>query len=608
MRRIRTLAITLTLLGVLLLAPATAAAEVPPPAVASYTIQVTYLPDSQRLVGEEVVRYTNVTDTPIPDLVFHLYLNAFESAETVWMQEAGYSHRGYSFNPQEAGHVDVHSLVLGDGTELEQEYPYDDETLMRVALPEPVAPGETVVVEVAFEAQLPRVFARTGWADEGEFVMVGQWFPKLGVWEGEEGWNAYVFHANSEFYADFGTYQVEITLPEGWVVGATGAEETRLTGDPGTVTYVYSAENVIDFAWSASPNFEEYREQLGNVSLRILHYPEQGGTLERVRDATVGAFQLYETWYGEYGRGLYDQLTVIIVPPDAGGAGGMEYPQLFTVGVMGGYLPGCVRLTEVETVHELGHQWFQSVVATNEAEDPWLDEGFTDYVSVRAMESLYGNVLDCLGWELSYLAMRRAEYVQEPQVTMAGRAWDLDAYSIATYSKPAIALTTLQQLVGEEAMLDFMQSYYERYAFAHPDTEDVREVMAESLSEGTAAWFFEQLVYGDGTFDAYVDALEGNEGAVERRGELCVPSEVQWQYAESPPIDADWACEEPELDFTGSDPLVGIQINPEEKPPLDLNHLNDELQEAPDLGVWLGLVVRALDVFQGLFLTGGGLW
>jgi hypothetical protein len=440
--------------------------------------------------------------------------------------------------------------------------------------------------------------------------MAGQWFPKLGVWEGAEGWDAHVFHANSEFYADFGDYEVSLTLPEGWVVGATGrlVEETPTV--EGQVAHTFRAEDVIDFAWSASPNFAVDELAMGDVELRVLYYPSMEGTKERVVEATTGAFPLYEEWYGPYGGGYYDHLTVVVVPPSAGGAGGMEYPQLFTVGALGGaYLPECVRLTEVETTHELAHQWFQSVVATNEAEEPWLDEGFTDYSTVRAMEALYrGGVLSCGGWSFSYLAMRRMEYLSTSRTPMAGYAWELPHYSTATYSKPALALTTLERVVGEEAMLAFLGSYVDAYAFRHPTATEVREVMAETLGEGTATRFFEDFVHGDGVLDAQVAELEGDGARVVREGDACAPSEAVVTYENDHRVDAPWPCGEPELEFHGTTPIARAQADPERRIPIDVNLANNGLLDAPDTSAWLGVVARTLDLVQGLFLLGGGLW
>ena len=189
----------------------------------------------------------------------------------------------------------------------------EDGTLARAALPEPVAPGEAVEIELEFHAQLPRVFARTGYA--GDFLMVGQWFPKLGVWQ-DGAWNAYPFHANAEFYADFGTYDVAITLPAGHVTGATGLPVEQADNGDGTQTVAYHAEGVIDFAWTASPDFEQESRSVDGVEVIYLYLPEHARTVDRVLDATEAALTHYGQWYGTC---PYPRLTVVDVPDDLPG-------------------------------------------------------------------------------------------------------------------------------------------------------------------------------------------------------------------------------------------------------------------------------------------------
>jgi len=133
----------------------------------------------------------------------------------------------------------------------------DDRTVMRVALPEAVPPGGSITLDIAFQSKLPRVVARSGHKDD--FYMVGQWFPKIGVWEDGE-WNCHQYHASSEFYADFGEFEVAITVPEGYVVGATGRRIGERKNGDGTVTYTHAQEDVHDFAWTKSPDFVEIRK------------------------------------------------------------------------------------------------------------------------------------------------------------------------------------------------------------------------------------------------------------------------------------------------------------------------------------------------------------
>jgi hypothetical protein len=574
--------------------------------VASYVIDVALDSRAKSLSAHEVVTYTNRTDEPIPDLVFHLYLNAFSGPDTIYMQESGMAQRGGAWDPQRAGSVDVLEIHLADGTPLALEE-IEDGTLARADLPVPVASGESTEIELDFRAQLPRVFARTGYVDD--FFMIGQWFPKLGVWE-HGAWNAHPFHANAEFYADFGTYDVSITLPSEYVIGATGLPMTTRENSDGTKTVRYRAEDVIDFAWTASPHFLEATREVQSSEVLYLYLPEHEATVERVLDAAEAAMTLYSDWYGPY---PYGRLTVGDVPDDGQGAGGMEYPTLIMAGSVFGPagLEG-FRLPELVVMHEVGHQWWQSMVAFNEAEEPWLDEGFTDYSTTRALAETYGastSVLDVGPLEVGYLDMRRAEYMSKPRLPMYGPAWAFQGheYSIATYAKPIVALTTLERVVGERAMMALMRTFFRRYQFAHPGTEDFERV-AEEVTGQDLGWFFDGLVYGDGVLNYAVTEVARHRVTVARQGDLVVPTEVLVTFSDGSQELLSWDGAETEMTFTFPDrPAVrSALVDPERKLVVDVAWFDNGLSRGPNVVPWLALVSRLVGGLQGALLGLGG--
>lgn len=587
-----------------------------PPDVTTYTIVARYDPATFRISGTLTVTYRNVTSTPIPDVVLHLYLNAFQNEQTVWMQEAGPMHRGFAYDAQHPGSITLDAAHLVGYGPLNFTPVDADATLVRAELPEPVAPGESFTLVTAFTAQMPRVFARTGWAQNGDFLMAGQWFPKPGVWQ-DTGWNAYPFHANSEFFADFGSYEVWLTLPKRWVLVATGdkAAPPQRNAD-GSLTHHWVAQHVIDFAWAASPHLRvverAYRDSNtpAPLTLRYAYIPASRAMVKRLIPVVEQALGVYERDFGLYGKGVYRTLTVLFVPPDAGGAGGMEYPMLFTVGALNGNEPACIHMGAVEAIHELAHQWWQSVVATNEAEEPWLDEGFTDYSTVHAMAELGLDGMDCGGWRFSYAAMRRVEYQQQPQVPMAGKAWDFDAmgYGIATYSKPAVALYTLEQVVGKEAMLSFMQAYFARHAFTHPRAEDVRALMAEMLGEAQAGAFFAQLVEGTGWMDAFVCRLDREMIELERAGEVCFPLQVELVNGQGRESFL-WPCDRQSLTLRQpATPWREVIINSNPTLYVELNVANNGARLGVDWATWLSLAARWMYGLQNLNFWGGAAW
>jgi len=581
--------------------------------IASYSISVTLDADEKSLRARETVTYVNTTDEPIPDLVFHLYLNAFRDSDTIFLMEGGPKHRGNTWDPDHPGWIKVDRIQLGDGTDLDL-LPVEDGTLARAELPAPVAPGDSVTVEVEFHAQLPRVFARTGYA--GDYFMVGQWFPKLGVWE-DGAWNAYPFHLNAEFYADFGTYDVSITLPSDYVTGGTGLPTSTEDNGDGTQTVSYHAENVIDFAWTASPDFQQATREVGDVEVLYLYLPEHDWTVARVLDAAQAAVSYYSQWYGRY---PYRRLTIVDAPDDGQGAGGMEYPTLVTVGVLD--LTGLARIPllrdidrtlEAVTVHEIGHQWWQSMVGFNEAEEPWLDEGLTDYSALRVLDAIYGSdrsIVDGANLHIGYLDLQRLSYMTVPRVPMYGQAWDFGfEYGIATYSKPVLSWRTLERTIGDDALLEILSTFFQRYQLGHPTTADLRAVTEEIYGQDLD-WFFDGLVYDNEVLNYAVSSLDTHSVTLSRQGELAIPTEVRVTFADGSSVVEPWDGTQEEVTFNYPGvqaPIRRAEIDPDHKIALDLRWSDNGRSRLPEIWSWLALTTRILYTIQDALITMGGL-
>ena len=240
--------------------------------VVAYQIDATYLPDRHEVDATETLTYHNLTGKPLDRFPFHLYLNAFQPKST-WVREA---HRDGNFrtssfsdgwDTKHDGSNDIISLeVVGMG-DLTKQIKFvspddgnpDDRTVFDLALPRPIEPGQDVTFKIKFRAVFPEVVARTGY--KRTFLLAGQWFPKVGVWW-NGAWNCHQFHAMTEFFADFGTYDVKITLPKNYIIGATGVQTSDSDNGNGTKTVAFHAEDVHDFAWTADPNFKVRRKPI----------------------------------------------------------------------------------------------------------------------------------------------------------------------------------------------------------------------------------------------------------------------------------------------------------------------------------------------------------
>lgn len=542
--------------GVLLLAPSLVAATSRPARwpdpVVSYRLQASLDARTHTVYGSEQVTWVNRSPDAIPTLQLHLYMNAFKNENSTFFRESGGKLRSDKSDRQEWGWIDLKSFRLSDGRDLMPAVKFiqpddgnrDDATVVEVRLPQPLAPGATLVFDVAFETKLPHVFARSGF--HGTFHLVGQWFPKLGVWESagtryatSGAWNCHQYHATSEFYADFGDYRAELTVPSEYVVGATGELRNQRIKTPGTKTYTFEQNSVIDFAWTAQPGYlqrertfdsrlavspNEVRRlaalhgippeevELSDVKMIVLLQPEHAEQEERHFRALTAALKWFGLWYGRY---PYKTITVVDPPYGAGGAGGMEYPTFITAGTSW-KAPEDYHGLEDVVVHEFGHQFWMQLVATNEFEESWLDEGFNTYSTTQIMDKVFGAQRLPLSWfgfnfahwlrlpDLTPWGLNRAEYLLDPVADdLVRRAWEYEtplSYEVNSYARAGATLKTLENLVGRGRMDRLMRIYHQRYRFQHPDSRDFQRVASE-VSGQDLGWFFDQFVFGNRKLD-----------------------------------------------------------------------------------------------------------
>ncbi|WP_428261871.1 M1 family metallopeptidase [Haliangium sp.] len=526
------------------------------PRLANYRIDARLDVDTWQVDARQTLTWTNSSQRPVERLPFHLYMNAFESEATVFMREAQGQHRRARASDTGWGWIDVDRVaVAGRDLSAALRTPGPDRTVVELVLPEPVAPGAQIEVEMDFRVQFPEVFARTG--HKGWFLMAGQWFPKIGVLTGPPGterWRCEPFHLMSEFFADFGTYDVALTVPDTLVVAATGVLQAAEDHGDGTRTLRYRAEDVHDFAWMADPFMQVVRGQaeteLGQVEVRVYHRPGQEAFARRHLQAGIGTIEVLSRWLVPY---PWPIMSIIDPPPDAtAGAGGMEYPTLVTTaGDMPLMRPG-VRLPEFITVHEVGHNWFQGILASNEVEEAWLDEGVNDYADAVVMDELFGERTSGIDWnglharwaELSSAGAGGFAHLPVPIATRSYEFPDFGAYGAATYRKTAAALATLERTVGREPFRAAMRAYAQRYGFRHPTGEEFFAALEQALGQ-ELDWFLDPAFrqVGDAAFAVReVNCRAGHElrGAFPRDdgdGERRVVSREQ-----APDRD-DWVCE-----------------------------------------------------------------
>jgi hypothetical protein len=622
------------------LAPQPQATTARSPRNASYAITARLDPASRTITGDEILTWRNTSNAAASTLRFHLYYNAWRNSDSTWLRELALSgRRSDERRGSDWGWIDVTTIRLigtdsaaGDLTKRMRFIAPDDgnvadRTVMEVPLDHPVGPGDTVNVQIAWSSRLPRPFARTGAI--GNFYFLGQWFPKIGVLE-NGGWNCHQFHATTEFFADFGTYDVRLTVPRGWIVGATGTERDRRDEADGTTTHHYYEEDVHDFAWTTSPDFVERRARfehpkLPPVEMRLLLQKEHTGQADRHFEAARAALKYYGEWFGPY---PYGHLT-IVDPAWRSNADGMEYPTLITAGTSW-LMPGHTEDPEDVTVHEAGHQFWYGIVATNEFEDAWMDEGINTFATARVMQERFAPTYmvrwyfgGFLPWvfrdfprirELDgdRLATYRTGAKGDTPSTPSWRYWPGSSGSI-TYDKTALWMHTLERMLGWETLQRILSTYFTRFAFKHPKPKDFFDV-ANEVSGQDLTWFFDQVYRSSNIFDYGVETLQSERPNFEGFGDKPVSGQtprleirqVQYQtrvvvrrYGEGIfPVDVRVVFENKEEErwhwdgkdrwkmFEVSKPVRAAyaQVDPEHVLLLDVSYTNNSITLTPNAG------------------------
>ena len=492
-----------------------------------YGMEVSLDTAEHSLSGTSNITYVNKSPDSLHRIYMHLYPNAFQVGSVKYREyQRGHYNGGISEDKPSFIRIDRFDIKNGDTT-VPIEVKIDD-TILEAELPSPLSPGDTLTFELDWVHQVREHNDRAGYKDDQyDFA---QWYPKMVVYD-KHGWQNIPFHAIGEFYGEFGTYDVKIDVPGGYIVGASGVVTD---GDPGWSAVAvdtsieldewlesreesttdsavrrlvtFHAEQVHDFAWITSPNFLYESGEWNGIDIHVLYDSEKGRdwTKEVVKRGER-VLEWLTTKFGEY---PYPQVTIT----HAMIGGGMEYPML----VMNG------SSSEGLIAHEIGHIWFYGILGNNEHEEAWLDEGFTTFQTGWYMMNQYppdghgGSGNDLFGKMMflqklltSNSLVESAQWDVARFVTsgyntpIAGSSRKSPGYSVYgynAYSKPAMMLYNLRGYLGEERFLSAMQSYYDQWKLKHPDEERFRTAMREATGEDLD-WFFDQWLHEAGYAD-----------------------------------------------------------------------------------------------------------
>ncbi|MBK7409876.1 MAG: M1 family metallopeptidase [Saprospirales bacterium] len=503
------------------------------------------------LSGEVTVTYTNHSPDSLSFLYFHLWANAFRDQTTAFSEQKirMRSTRFYFAKESDLGFYESVDF-LANGEPLSWSLDPENPDIARVELPQPIDPEGQIILVVPFQLKVPASFSRLGHV--GQSYQFTQWYPKPAVYD-REGWHAMPYLDMGEFYSEFGSFDVTLTLPANYVVAATGVLQTESekqflrdkvaetqkwleTDPPEKVdsktmnkrdtfppsssewkTIRYTAERVHDFAWFADKRFHVLDGEVELASGRsvdtwaFFSYAESWLWKDAISYINR-AVRFYSDCVGEY---PYPHATAVMSALSAGG--GMEYPMITVIGTSGD-----AKALDGVITHEVGHNWFYGILASNERDHPWMDEGINTYYEHRYTETYYGKELleemlpkfltkgiDYSIGELGYLLQARRHRDQAPD-TNSNEFKDLN-YWLGAYEKPGKAFRHLEGYLGREAYDRAMQAYFREWQFRHPQPNDLKQVLEQETGK-SLDWLFEGYLFSNEKMDYALSGIH-DEGA-----------------------------------------------------------------------------------------------
>lgn len=596
----------------------------------AYEIHVTLDDSAHTLSANETITYTNNSPDTLNFIWFHLWPNAYKNSESAMEKQflALKSPRMAFATKKERGYIDSLNFT-SNGVPLTWSYHPEWIDVAKVELNEPLKPGESVTIDTPFFVKLPKVFSRLGHTDQ--HYEITQWYPKPAVYD-RNGWHPMPYLNMGEFYSEFGTYDVYITLPADYRIMATGdlvdgeAEYAWLDSlakegdalyeldkkerkkrlkelnkskhkESPVKTLHFHQENVHDFAWFADWKWIVRKGELvlGDsakpITLWSMYLPKNAELWEESIEYIHDAGYWYSKFYGDY---PYNHITA--VDGDMSAGGGMEYPNITVISSGGNK-----DFLEFVIMHEVGHNWFYGILGSNERQSPWLDEGLNEYSNIRYWEKKYADrgatliikdeLQNKLGiaknlemrWLMGYLGyVGRANSGNDQAINLPAEDYARSNYGSIVYGKTAIMMRFLQHYLGEEVMNQAMQDYYETWKFKHPEQMDLEDAFKRHVNEDLS-WFWKNGIGTTKVID-YTFRQEGESLYLKNNGTMAVPVEIAFYSKSGEEIDRRWIpVKIQSMPLPTPPETYRIVIDPEDQMP-DINRSNNATQKPLKIG------------------------
>jgi hypothetical protein len=531
---------------------------------ANYAIHVTLNDSLHTLSGVANIEYTNHSPNALTEIYFNLWANAHQSREKTalarQMLRKGMTRLLYAEDKDLGGFTNIDFSI--NNQKLQWTYDTNNPDIANIQLKNSLKTGESVQISVPFTLKIPASISRLGHI--GQSYQMTQWFPEVAVYD-KNGWNPMPNLMQGEFYSDFGKFDVEITLPDNYIVAATGTLQnesekqflqkqvdatntwikdgmkTKRTLPPSSKTVKtlhYTAEKVHDFAWFADKQFYVQRSSIPQKSIENSEKNVESWAFFTDIDAKLWTkatdyINRSLTFYSEK-VGAYPYAHATAVQSALSAGAGMEYPMITVIGEARN-----AQELDIVITHEVGHNWFYGILATNERVHAWMDEGINSYYEARYTRNFYGSddashfIPQFLSKSIKGKSIAQLLYLTQArhhtEQAIETNSDDLTSmnYGLAAYQKPSLILRYLENYVGTEKFDAIMQDFYQKWQFKHPQPDDFKEHWERSLGK-TLHWWFEDLLKTTKSLDYAISSVKENGINIKNLSNIAAPISISF--------------------------------------------------------------------------------
>ncbi|MFZ1530412.1 MAG: M1 family metallopeptidase [Ferruginibacter sp.] len=458
----------------------------------NYKIKVSLDTAAGSLTGNVKMQYYNNSPDTLYFIWIHLWPNAYKNDRTAFSeQQLEMSSTSFYFSTEkQRGYINRLDFKVNDISAATEDHPLHQD-IVKLILPAALAPQKNISIETPFHVKLPAQFSRSGIIKKS--YQLTQWYPKPAVYD-QKGWHPMPYLDMGEFYSEFGNFNVEINTPAGFKIAATG-NKLQENENAGIQTSVYQLNNIHDFAWFASKDYIIKHDTLQlsskTIDVYACYYKENEkqwkNSIRFIKDAILTKSR----WLGEY-----PYSTVTVVDKKGKEDGGMEYPTITLVST-----PATEKGLDFLIYHEVGHNWFYGILASNERQHPWMDEGMNTYYDNRYMQEKYGEPFDYLEIKSAFLKKRLPADLfstgldmmtvikKDQPVETPSENFSAVNYNIIAYGKTGKWMKMLEAELGQPLFDSCMRAYYETWKFRHPYPEDFKMAMEKASGKHLDAQF-----------------------------------------------------------------------------------------------------------------------